>query len=152
MPLCELDGYLPVIGVDAKEIAGVERSANTMQSPSDGYSRTLDRCDQGMAVSETLEPGTRFLPDYFLPIVRAGETSGRLAEAFQLLYCHSHRVGPSIRLLRNVWLYPLPSALSSAGLSEPGFLSISEGMMRHGNSFVPPLEADRCSFCRDGSC
>jgi type IV pilus assembly protein PilC len=68
---------------------------------------SLKRCDQGMAISETLEPGARVFPHYFLPVIRAGETGGRLVEAFQLLSHHCHRVGPSVRLVRNTWLYPL---------------------------------------------
>jgi type II secretory pathway component PulF len=67
----------------------------------------MDRCDQGMSVSEALEPGVRNFPRYFLPVVGAGETSGRLVEAFQLLYHYCYRIGPSVRLVRNTWLYPL---------------------------------------------
>jgi type II secretory pathway component PulF len=67
----------------------------------------LGRCDQGMPISEALEPGAGIFPHYFLPVIRAGETSGRLVEAFQLLSHHSHRIGPSVRLVRNTWLYPL---------------------------------------------
>jgi type IV pilus assembly protein PilC len=60
-----------------------------------------------MPISEALEPGARVLPHYFLPVIRAGETGGRLVEAFQLLSQYSHRIGPSVRLVRNTWLYPL---------------------------------------------
>ena len=67
----------------------------------------LKRCDQGMSISKALEPGVRNFPRYFLPVVRAGETGGRLVEAFQLLYHYCHRIGPSVRLVRNTWLYPL---------------------------------------------
>jgi general secretion pathway protein F len=67
----------------------------------------LQRCDQGMWVSEALEPGAGIFPRYFLPVIRAGEAGGRLAEAFQLLADHCRRVGPSMRLVRNTWLYPL---------------------------------------------
>ncbi len=67
----------------------------------------LNRCDQGMPISEALEPGARVFPHYFLPVIRAGETGGRLVEAFQLLSQYSHRIGPSVRLVRNTWLYPL---------------------------------------------
>jgi type II secretory pathway component PulF len=65
------------------------------------------RCDQGMAVSEALEPGRKYLPHYFIPVIRAGEAGGRLVEAFQLLHQHCRRVAPSVRLVRNTWLYPL---------------------------------------------
>jgi type II secretory pathway component PulF len=67
----------------------------------------LERCDQGMPISEALEPGARIFPHYFLPVIRAGEAGGRLVEAFQLLSQYAYRVGPSVRLVRNTWLYPL---------------------------------------------
>ena len=66
-----------------------------------------ERCDQGMSVAEALEPGAKVLPHYFLPVIRAGEASGRLVESFQLLHQHCHRIAPSVRLVRNTWLYPL---------------------------------------------
>jgi type II secretory pathway component PulF len=65
------------------------------------------RCEQGMPLSEALEPGRKVLPHYFLPVIRAGEAGGRLVEAFQLLGRHSRRIAPSVRLMRNTWLYPL---------------------------------------------
>jgi type II secretory pathway component PulF len=65
------------------------------------------RCGQGMPLSEALEPGRKVLPHYFLPVLRAGEAGGRLVEAFQLLSRHSRRIAPSVRLVRNTWLYPL---------------------------------------------
>jgi type IV pilus assembly protein PilC len=67
----------------------------------------LNRCDQGMAISETLEPGARFFPHYFLPVIRAGEAGGRLVEAFQLLDHHCRRTAPSVKLVRDTWLFPL---------------------------------------------
>jgi type IV pilus assembly protein PilC len=60
-----------------------------------------------MAVSEALEPGVKVFPHYFLPVVHAGETVGRLVEAFELLSQYCYRIGPSVRLVRNTWLYPL---------------------------------------------
>jgi type II secretory pathway component PulF len=66
-----------------------------------------ERCDQGMSVAEALEPSRNVLPHYFLPVIRAGEAGGRLVEAFQLLSRQSRRIGPSVRLVRNTWLYPV---------------------------------------------
>jgi type II secretory pathway component PulF len=60
-----------------------------------------------MPISEALEPGVRMFPPWFLPVVHAGEMGGRQVEAFQLLYHHCSRIGPSVRLVRNTWLYPL---------------------------------------------
>lgn len=65
------------------------------------------RCEQGTSVAEALEPGRKVLPHYFLPVIRAGEAGGRLVEAFQLLHQHCRRIGPSVRLVRNTWLYPV---------------------------------------------
>ena len=66
-----------------------------------------NRCAQGMALSDALEPAQRVFPHYVLPVIRAGETGGRLVEAFQLLHDHARRLGPSLTLVRNTWLYPL---------------------------------------------
>jgi type IV pilus assembly protein PilC len=60
-----------------------------------------------MPISAALDPGVKAFPHYFLLVIRAGETGGRLVEAFQLLARHSYRIGPSVRLVRNTWLYPL---------------------------------------------
>lgn len=65
------------------------------------------RCEQGIPLSEALEPGRKVLPHYFLPVLRAGEAGGRVVEAFQLLSRHSRRIGPSARLVRNTWIYPV---------------------------------------------
>jgi len=67
----------------------------------------LDRCDQGMAISEALEPGARAFPHFFLPVIRAGEAGGRFVEAFQLLDHQCRLIGPSVKLVRNTWLFPL---------------------------------------------
>lgn len=67
----------------------------------------LPRCEQGVPLSEALAPGARFFPHHYLPIIRAGEAGGRQVEAFQLLHEHTGRLGPSLRLVRNTWLYPL---------------------------------------------
>lgn len=65
------------------------------------------RCDEGMSLAEALEPSRKVLPYYFLPMIQAGETGGRLVEAFQLLSRNCRRLAPSLRLVRNTWLYPL---------------------------------------------
>ena len=88
----------------ALEVSGARAPSKALREVIRG---ALQRCDQGLSVSEALDPGVRVFPRYFLPVIRAGETSGRLVEAFQLLYQHCHRVAPSLRLVRNTWLYPL---------------------------------------------
>ncbi len=84
---------------------------NRFESQSKALGKLVDaarqRCGQGMSVAEALEPGWKELPYYFLPVLQAGEAGGRVVEAFQLLSQHSHRIAPSVRLVRNTWLYPL---------------------------------------------
>jgi len=84
---------------------------NRFESQSKALGRLVDaarqRCEQGMPLSEALEPGRKLLPHYFLPVLRAGEAGGRLVEAFQLLSRQSRRISPSVRLVRNTWFYPL---------------------------------------------
>lgn len=93
-----------LVAKKALEMSGARAGSRELQKV---IRMAADRCDQGMTVSEALEPGARWLPHYFVPMIRAGEMSGKLAEAFQLLNRHCRRIGPSIRVLRNTWLYPL---------------------------------------------
>ncbi|HTI99046.1 MAG TPA: type II secretion system F family protein [Dongiaceae bacterium] len=66
----------------------------------------LAQCDAGASLSEALAAGEKYFPRHYLPLVRAGETTGRLVEAFRLLAQYERRVAPSVRLVRNTWLYP----------------------------------------------
>ena len=65
------------------------------------------RCGRGVPVSEALEPEANCFPDFFLPVVRAGELGGRQVEAYELVHEHCERLKPTMRLVRNAWLYPL---------------------------------------------
>ena len=66
-----------------------------------------ERCGEGRPLSEALEPAAGVFPSHFLPVLRAGEASGRQAEAFQLLHQYCLQIGPARRVVRNTWLYPL---------------------------------------------
>ena len=67
----------------------------------------LPRSDQGLPVSEALAPGAAQFPHHFLPVVRAGEVTGRQVETWRLLERHCARLGPTLRVVRNTWLHPL---------------------------------------------
>jgi type II secretory pathway component PulF len=60
----------------------------------------------GLPLSESLGSVSRAFPHYVFPIIRAGESSGKVTEAWQLIRDHAMRVAPSVRLIRNTWLYP----------------------------------------------
>ena len=109
------------------------------------------RCGQGMPLSEALEPGRKFLPHYFLPVLRAGEAGGRLVEAFQLLSRQSRRIGPSVRLVRNTWLYPL-ILVCFGWVVRIVFFCISARPPSPGISFWAVLVPARCWFWPAGFC
>jgi len=67
----------------------------------------LPGCEQGLPLSEALTPGADKLPYHFLPVLRAGEATGRQVETWQLLERHCTRLGPTLRVVRNTWLHPL---------------------------------------------
>jgi general secretion pathway protein F len=64
-------------------------------------------CAQGMPLADALEGSKRLLPHFCIPVIRAGERSGRVVEAFQFLHDHCVRIGPSLAIVRKTWLYPL---------------------------------------------
>jgi len=101
MATCLSAGLLPK---KALETSGARSPSRTLRQ---AIGIALQRCDRGMQISDALAPSAGVFPRYFLPVLRAGEASGRLVEAFQLLSDHCHRIGPSVRLVRNTWLYPL---------------------------------------------
>jgi type II secretory pathway component PulF len=68
-------------------------------------------CDQGLTVSEALRAGGRFFPHFFLPLIAAGELSGRQVEAFALVHEHCQRLKPTLAVVRKTWLYPLVCTL-----------------------------------------
>lgn len=86
------------------EVAGAKSHSQKLREIA---GMALNRCDQGMPLSEALAPAARVFPYYFLPVIRAGEAGGRLVEAFRLLERHCRRTEPTLKLLRNTWLYPL---------------------------------------------
>jgi type II secretory pathway component PulF len=69
--------------------------------------QAMKACERGEAISDGLEASARDLPEFMIPVIRAGELSGRQLEAYQLIHAHCDRLGPSLRLVRNTWLYPL---------------------------------------------
>jgi type II secretory pathway component PulF len=61
----------------------------------------------GEALAEAIRPSERRFPAFFLPVVRCGEQSGRLDEAFAYLAEHCALLVRPGRLVRNTWLFPV---------------------------------------------
>ncbi|TWU60555.1 Type II secretion system protein F [Rubripirellula tenax] len=61
----------------------------------------------GSSIAEALASGEPRLPPFFLPVVRAGEMSGRLDEAFGFLESHCRLLAGPATALRKLWLFPV---------------------------------------------
>jgi type II secretory pathway component PulF len=73
-----------------------------------------ERTASGGELSEALEPSKDRLPPFFLPVVRCGEQSGRLDEAFHYLARHCRLMVRPSRMARNAWLFPLVIVLTGS--------------------------------------
>jgi type II secretory pathway component PulF len=74
------------------------------------------QCARGMSIAEALEAHQRLFPHFVVPLLRAGELSGRQVEAFQLVHQHCERLKPSLTLVRQAWLYPVICLLFGYGV------------------------------------
>jgi type II secretory pathway component PulF len=79
-------------------------------------------CERGLPISDGLEKARGVLPHFVVPVIRAGEMSGRLVEAFELIQDYSERLGPTLKLVRNTWLYPLICMVAGATVRTAIFL------------------------------
>lgn len=61
----------------------------------------------GSSLTEAFRAGERSLPPFYLPVVSAGEQSGRLAEAFHFLESHCNLLAGPSGAIRNLWLFPV---------------------------------------------
>ena len=68
--------------------------------------RLLDRIRSGQALSEALHNEGTLVPDYYVSLIRAGETSGRLAENMQQLATLLERLGDIKGKLLSALVYP----------------------------------------------
>jgi type II secretory pathway component PulF len=71
------------------------------------WSRSAEMIRGGATLAEALAPAQHRLPPFFLPVVRAGEMSGRLDDAFEFLHSHCKLLAGPAASLRRLWLYPL---------------------------------------------
>jgi type II secretory pathway component PulF len=87
----------------------LELSATTVQSRALGHAvrAAIRAVERGERIADALQTHARCFPGFVLPVIRAGELSGRQVEAFQLIYEHSERLKLPMTVVRNTWLYPL---------------------------------------------
>lgn len=71
------------------------------------WATAVETVQQGGTLTEALSPARESLPGFYLPLVQAGEQSGRLAEIFQFLHDHCKALCEPLTNLRRTWLFPL---------------------------------------------
>lgn len=71
------------------------------------WARAPEMIQGGATLAEALAPAHDRLPAFYLPVVRAGERSGRLDDAFVFLEEHCKLLAGPASAIRKLWLYPL---------------------------------------------
>ena len=71
------------------------------------WARSPEMIRGGATLAEALAPAYDRLPPFYLPVVRAGEKSGRLVDAFTFLETHCKLLAGPAAAVRKLWLYPL---------------------------------------------
>lgn len=100
-------------GVCMKTVADVEKGLELCIRPIRStligrrWTTAVETVRQGGSLTEALSPAREFLPGFYLPLVQAGEQSGRLAEVFQFLHDHCKALREPLTNLRRTWLFPL---------------------------------------------
>lgn len=93
------------VGVE-KSLENANRSlARTPLAPALRVS--LSRVAKGSTLAEALAAIEWGLPPFFLPMIQAGEQTGRVDEALRYLERHCRLLIEPTKALRNVWLIPL---------------------------------------------
>ena len=67
----------------------------------------LERIRDGVSLSEALQQASGRWPDFVIPVLQAGEQSGRMDEALRYLEDHCRLLHGPAGALQRAWLYPL---------------------------------------------
>ena len=93
------------LGVPASLRTSVRYASNRMLK---GIAESAaDETASGVELAEAIGPSEHRFPAFFVPVVRCGEQSGRLDEAFAYLAEHCALLVRPGRLVRNTWLFPI---------------------------------------------
>ncbi len=78
------------------------------------WASAASQLQHGSTLAEALRPGEKLLPAFYLPVIEAGEESGRLDEAFAFLERHCNLLAGPAAAIRNLWLLPVCIMLAGA--------------------------------------
>jgi len=73
-----------------------------------------ERVRSGQTLSEALSPGEPHFPEFFLPVIRCGERSGRLDDALRYLQDHCRLLDRPTRVMQSTYLVPLAIFFASS--------------------------------------
>jgi type IV pilus assembly protein PilC len=93
----------------ADMVRGLELCLKPMRGTAIGerWSGAVAAVRKGSSLADALSPAKELLPPFFLPVIQAGEQSGRLGEALRFLEKHCNLLAGPALALRNVWLFPV---------------------------------------------
>lgn len=93
------------VGVEQSLKTANKSLAGTWLAP--GLQVALTRVSKGSTMAEALAAIEWGLPTFFVPMIQAGEQTGRIEEALRHLERHCRLLVKPTNALRNVWLVPL---------------------------------------------
>lgn len=97
------------------------------QSPlGNAWSNAAAHLRGGQSLEAALRPGKDCLPTFYLPVIAAGEQTGRLVEALQFLENHCRLLAGPAAALRNLWLIPLAVLVAGAVIRSLLFVVFGE--------------------------
>ncbi|WP_186776118.1 type II secretion system F family protein [Rubripirellula reticaptiva] len=112
-PYKMLAGFCHDFGMCVRSTTNISRSLELCLKPirrsklGSLWSDAAEKVSRGSSIAEALASGEPRLPPFFLPVVRAGEMSGRLDEAFAFLESHCKMLAGPATALRKLWLFPI---------------------------------------------
>lgn len=77
----------------------------------------VEKVGRGSPITEALASGAPRLPAFFLPVMAAGEASGRLDEAVSFLGSHCKLLAGPASALRQLWLFPVVIMLFGSAMA-----------------------------------
>lgn len=102
------------VGMDRSVESSVSMLAPTrLAAFTDGMTQAVQT---GTPLSEAMSVAERALPAFFLPMLQAGEETGRLDDALRYLEHHCLLLAGPARALRNLWLAPLIIAIAGTAI------------------------------------
>ncbi len=106
------------VGSSADIVRGLELCLKPLRGTKlgDRWSGAVEQVRRGASLSAALSPAEELLPPFYLPVIRAGEQSGRLDEALRFLDTHCKLLAGPASALRNLWLLPVAILLMGSGV------------------------------------